>query len=49
MKHKSLKSINNKNQANQSKISVYIQYTISPKFSLIEHNHSKKLAFASFE
>ena len=49
MKHISLKGIINKNQANQSKISVYIQYTISPKFSLIEHNHSNELAFACFE
>ena len=48
-RHIGLEDTTNTNQANQSKRSVYIQYTISAELSLIEHNHSNELVFAYFE
>ena len=49
IRHTSLKETNNIDQTNQFRISVYIQYNISPETSLIEHLHSNELASAYFE
>ena len=49
MRRINLKDTNNFNQANQSRISVYIQNTIFPQIGPIEHNRSNELAFAYFE